>query len=381
LAGVGEAREARGGGGDGVSEERLCIKAVGDICLDGVAGDPFVHVAAELDADVLFGNLECCFAERGTPADKVVFNADPASARFLVDHGFDVLCLANNHVMDFGVEGLEDTLAVLERHGLVYNGAGRNAKEASSPTWLQAKGLRVAVLSTADATGGDADRPGVSVVNTKAMAAAIRAVRASADVVVASYHGGIELDTAPSPSIVRSLRSLVDAGADVVLGHHPHVLQAAEVYRGRVIAYSLGNFVFDNRRYGPRAALAATTAILAVDVDLDPATRRVASASYRYIPAEIGPDFSPRKIDGEGVERFTAHVADLEAQLSRVDDGAVDVQRLRNMTGAIHHKSLGTLVRYGVRHARDYTFKELVMGAGLVLRGMLRRRPRDGGGE
>jgi hypothetical protein len=362
-----------------VSEERLCIKAVGDICLDGVAADPFVGVAAELDADVLFGNLECCFAERGTPADKVVFNADPTSARFLVDHGFDVLCLANNHVMDFGVEGLEDTLAVLERHGLVYNGAGRSAKEASAPTWVEAKGLRVAVLSTADATGGDADRPGVSAINTKAMAATIRAVRASADVVVASYHGGIELDTTPSPSIVRNLRSLVDAGADVVLGHHPHVLQAAEVYRGRVIAYSLGNFVFDNRRYGQRAALAAMTAILEVDVDLDPATRRVASVSYRYVPAEIGPDFSPRKIEGE--ERFAAHVADLEAQLARVDGGAVDIQRLQNMTGAIRHKSLGTLVRYGVRHARDFTFKELVVGAGLVLRGVMRRRPRDGGGE
>lgn len=334
--------------------------------MSGVAGDPFEHVRGMLEADVVFGNLECCFASSGTAANKnVVFNADPEAAPFLSP--FDVLCLANNHTLDFGPEGLADTMAVLETNGLRFVGAGSNASAAETPLWLDVGGIRVAVVASADASGGDSNRPTVSVLNLRSLADRVREVRADAEVVVASYHGGIELDTVPSPSVVRGLRDLVDAGADVVLAHHPHVLQPAERYRGGVIAYSLGNFVFDNRRYGELADLAATTVLLDIHVPPD------GDASYAYIPLRIGDDFKPRPADDGAKQRILDYMRDLEGRLARVDGDAVDTRRLQNMTRELHTKSLKTLVRYGLKHFRDFTFRELMLGAGLALRSLFRR--------
>jgi poly-gamma-glutamate synthesis protein (capsule biosynthesis protein) len=354
-------------------KKSFSLRAVGDICLGGVEGDPFEHVSAELDADLIFGNLECCFARRGEGARKnVLFNADASSARWLRKHGFGVLCLANNHTLDFGPEGLDDTIGTLEGEGLTFVGAGRNGIEATAPVWVDANGARIAVVASADASGDRDDGPTVSVINAKALADCVRAVRADADVVVASFHGGIELETVPSPSFVRSLRSLVDAGADVVLAHHPHVLQPAEIYRDRVIAYSLGNFVFDNRRYGDSADLAATTTILDVHVALEGGA--VVAASFAHIPVRIGADFKPRLMADDETESFRSNMANLESQLGTVDVGAVDVQRLESITREVHQKSFGTLVRYAVRHFRDYSFRELVVGGVMVLKGLFKRK-------
>jgi poly-gamma-glutamate synthesis protein (capsule biosynthesis protein) len=351
--------------------EELVVRAVGDICLAGLDGDPFVHVAGELAADVVFGNLECCFASRGDEARKnVLFNADAALAPHL--SRFDVLCLANNHVLDFGPDGLEDTLDVLDRHGLSYAGAGRNEREATAVRRFEAGGARVAVVSTVDASGGDAGRPTVSVLGVDAMAERVRAARPDVDVVIASYHGGIELEPLPSPFIVRSLRALVDAGADLVLAHHPHILQPAEVYNGRVIAYSLGNFVFDNRRYGEHAGVASTTAILDVRIPLGAGALR--AATYTYVPVRIGEDFKPRLLRGDDAAAFHVHMRGLERGLELVDPGALDVRRLEDIAREVHTKSFETLVRYAVRHFRDFTFKEMVVGGAMVLKGMVRRR-------
>lgn len=351
----------------------LTIRAVGDICPAAVSGDPFEDVASLLEADVLFGNLECCLTTRGDAAVKnAVFKADPASVDYLAP--FDILCLANNHVLDFGPEGLEDTIGALEAAGRTYVGAGRNAPDASATRWIEAAGVRVAVVATADASGGAADRASVSVLSIRALAERVRQVREQADVVIASYHGGIELDTTPSPSVVRGLRELVDAGADVVLGHHPHVLQPAERYRGGVIAYSLGNFVFDNRRYGDLADLAATTAVFEARVPLAP--RGAREPSYSFFPARIGDNNRPRAVSGAASGAFFEHMEALERRLAEVDGGAVDTQRLENMTRELHTKSLRTILRYGVRHLGDFTLKELVVGAGLAVRSMFRRGTR-----
>jgi poly-gamma-glutamate synthesis protein (capsule biosynthesis protein) len=349
-----------------VKNDGFTIRAVGDICLTGVESDPFEHVAGALEADLVFGNLECCFSTRGVAATgKVVFNADPAAVRWL--DRFDVLCLANNHTLDYGPDGLKDTLEVLEGAGRDYAGAGRNEREATDTRWLDVGDTRVAVVSTADASGGDASRPTVSVLSVDAVADRIRDARTRADVVIASYHGGIELDPLPTPFIVRSLRGFIDAGADVVLAHHPHVIQPVERYRGGVIVYSLGNFVFDNRRYGEYAGLASTTTILEVTLSAGE------EPSYRYMPARIGEDFKPRLLDGAEADTFHDYMDGLERRLADVDPGAVDMERLANMTRGVHNKSFATLARYAVRHFRDFTFKELVVGGMMVLRSLFRR--------
>jgi poly-gamma-glutamate synthesis protein (capsule biosynthesis protein) len=211
----------------------------------------------------------------------------------------------------------------------------------------------------------------VSVLSVRALAGRIREVRDEADVVIASYHGGVELETLPTPFIIRGLRELVDAGADVVLGHHPHVLQPAERYHGGVIIYSLGNFVFDNRRYGDRAELAAATTVFDVRLTLEDGG--VAAVDYAYLPARIDADFRPRPLSGEEAGRFLERMVELERGLETIDSHAVDRRRLENMTRELHQKSFKTIVRYGIRHLRDFTPREIVVGAALAVRSLFRR--------
>ena len=159
----------------------IVIKAVGDVCLDGIASDPFMHVAGALEADLLFCNLECTFAARGTAASKnVTFKADAASADHLARHRFNLVNMANNHVLDYGPEGLEDTLKALGARGLRFFGAGRSAYEAEAPLRFEHRGVRTAVLAAADASGGGSDGPTISVSNMRALRRRVAEIRPEA---------------------------------------------------------------------------------------------------------------------------------------------------------------------------------------------------------
>lgn len=343
----------------------IVLKAVGDVCLHGIHSDPFVHVRHLLDADLLFGNLECCLTRGGDARDKpALFRADPAAAAYLVEHRFNLVCLANNHVLDYGGDGLRDTLHALKEHGLQYCGAGHTAAEAQREVDIVLRGRRTAILSTVDAAGTAGGGPAVSTLAARAMRRRIEAVRGKADLVIVSYHGGIELDTVPSPFVVRTLRGFVDAGADIVLGHHPHVLQAVERYNGGLIAYSLGNFVFDNSRYGDNAALAARTMILELSIDVDPSGAPV--VSHRYLAAKTGEDFLPRPLAPGDELQFEQYMRELGQGLSAVSASGADVRRVEGLAGSVHSKSFGTIVRYAIRHIGDFSPREIALGIALI---------------
>lgn len=366
-------------GADGMTNTKsITIRAVGDVCLQGVDGDPFDHVAGELEADLLIGNLECALTSRvdGAPR-KIVFSAPPDSAEHLARRRFDLVCLANNHVLDFGAEGLLDTLKALEERGVGYFGAGRNAAEARRIVYLERNGLRIAILSAADAAGANAKGPTISVLSLRALAEAVKEARSGADLVIVSYHGGIELELLPSPFVVRGLRGLVDAGADVVLAHHPHVLQPVEIYKDRLIAYSLGNFVFDNSRYGEKASLAAMGAILHLAIRFSAQGDRgwgVQEIDHRYVPVSIGGDRKPTLLTAVALAEFERHIRNLESRLVGVNSVGADVKRMDNLARQFHRKSTGTIIRYAVRHLRDFSAREILLGAGLVLKHTFGRR-------
>lgn len=344
----------------------VVIKAVGDVCLAGVDGDPFAYVGDLLKADLVFGNLECCLTHREEGRKKnVVFAADPDTAGHLARHGFNLICLANNHVLDFGGPGLTDTLEELERRNLPHFGAGRDAKEASAIFHADVNGVLVAVVSTVDAAGAD-DGPTVSTLSTRATVEAVRRARDQADIVIVSYHGGTEMEAIPSSFVVRSLRQFIDAGADIVLGHHPHVLQAVETCRGGVIAYSLGNFVFDNRRYGDNTDLAARSMILEVRVNVGPdGSTRV---EHTLHPVETGPDMKPRPASGEEASEFETYMKGLRRSLETIDIDGIDVTRMDGFASEIHTKSWETILRYAVHHRGDFSFREIVIGGALVIK-------------
>ncbi len=160
-----------------------------------------------------------------------------------------MLSLANNHMFDWGQAALVDTLDRLRSAGIRPVGAGRNDLEAHYPVLVNLNGVRLAFLAYVDVppreASAGADRPGVAWLDPERALADIRFAQPLADVVVVSLHWGVEYARRPSPAQVEFAHRMIDAGADLVVGGHPHVVQPLEEYHGRWIAYSLGNFIFD----------------------------------------------------------------------------------------------------------------------------------------
>jgi poly-gamma-glutamate synthesis protein (capsule biosynthesis protein) len=229
----------------------------GDIVLDDVAGamiergeDPFGGFRDFFaKADIRIGNLECVVATTGSAGDKnFTFRAHPRTLPVLKRH-FDALALANNHSGDYGREAFAEMLTLLPAAGLQYFGGGRNLKEAHAPLILERKGLRIALLSYNEfmprSFEADFDAPGIAWSEDEQVVADIRAARAvhRADLVIPVMHWGWENELVAN-SRQRSLaRRMVDAGADAVIGGHPHVTQDIDYHQGKPIVYSVGNFV------------------------------------------------------------------------------------------------------------------------------------------
>ena len=250
------------------------LLAGGDVLLDltepeGV--DPFTKVEPSLSsADVAIVNLEMAITERGEPYDKeFVFRAPGSAALTLAGAGIDVVSLANNHILDFGSVGLEDTISVLDEVGILRPGAGANNAEAYAPRVLVLDNeIRVAFVSASAIIPGGfsagAERPGIADAKwaIPRVLAAVRAAASGNDVVVVSIHWGVERATCPSQDQRGLAQQLIEAGANLILGHHPHVLQPIETFDRTVIAYSLGNFAWH-----PRYGITGDTGVLEIFFD------------------------------------------------------------------------------------------------------------------
>jgi poly-gamma-glutamate capsule biosynthesis protein CapA/YwtB (metallophosphatase superfamily) len=199
-------------------------------------------------ADLRIVNCECALTAARKPVWKsgAVFKGLPAHVAGLTRVPFEVACLANNHVFDYGVRGFRDTLDILRRNGIRTVGAGLSLKEAVSPLTVLVKGTRVTVLNFSEGEDLTASRGGAGVCGWEIdrLLAIVRKFKKRGDIVIAAGHAGLEYVPFPPPYVVEAYRALAEAGADCVIGHHPHVPQGLEVRGGRLIAYSLGNFVF-----------------------------------------------------------------------------------------------------------------------------------------
>ncbi|SKB15909.1 conserved hypothetical protein [Planktothrix sp. PCC 11201] len=209
---------------------------------------PFAQLPEYQDADLAMVNLENPLT-RSTlrrPNKQFNFKADPEAVKVLTEGGIDIVNLANNHTMDYGEPGLMETIATLDQAGIKTVGAGRDMKEARRPSIIEVKGQRIAYLGYYDADFHAATETlaGTNPRYDQQVAADIKAIRDQVDWVVVNYHWGVELAEYPGDWQIDLARFTIDQGADVVIGHHPHTLQGAEIYKGRPIVYSLGNFIF-----------------------------------------------------------------------------------------------------------------------------------------
>lgn len=243
------------------SPATITVTAVGDLCLassvrrlvqsKGVRA-PFSSTGRLLRAaDVTVGNLECALSKRGrpVPGKTYTFEGPPSAVRGLAWAGFDLLALGNNHARDYGSRALLDTVRNLDAASLAHAGAGRDKRAAWAPAIITRKGAKIAFLSFSQ-IGPSSFRATSSSSGTaytmslSAVTRAIKRAHAKADYVIVSYHWGVEREFSPTGTQVRFGRASIRAGADLVLSHHPHVIQGVEFYRKGLIAYSLGNFVF-----------------------------------------------------------------------------------------------------------------------------------------
>lgn len=289
------------------------------------ANDPFFAFrrVAELlqSADLTVGNLECVLSDLGAPARKRYPLRCAEALEALRWAGFNVLSLANNHAMDFGGEALLDMIRRLNNVGIATVGAGADLSAARTPAVLLRHGIRIAFLgyvnvpqdgppfffrndltaateSSAGVAWASADSQGVAMIQ-----ADVRAARALADVVIVLLHAGIEYSRTPN-DVQRTLAyAAMEAGAAAVIGAHPHVLQGVQRYGDGIIAYSLGNFVFD-MTVDTSAALRVTVTAQGVQ-------------SYEWLPVVISPAGQPRPATPEQSARILAALERLSGQLNR----------------------------------------------------------------
>jgi poly-gamma-glutamate synthesis protein (capsule biosynthesis protein) len=364
--------------------ERLTIAAVGDIGFHGRVGldvaargpeHPFEFVAPLLArADLRIGNLEIPFAPSGArPARRGIspgFRADPPAAAALRAARFDLVSLANNHVMDYGTAGLNTTTETLDRLGIAHAGAGMSLEEAGRPAILEAGGRRIGLL--ARASGGEhtagPSEPGSAPLDEAELLDGIAGLRGGVDAVIVTLHFGMIYTDYPRREDQALARRLVDAGADAVIGHHPHVLQGIERWGRGIIAYSLGEFLFDPSSGHVVAAhmseLRRQTMLLEIEIS-------AAGAEARPVPVSIDHDLRPKPCSGEEGDRILAR---LRAVSDALPGYAIDFDR--HLAGRTARHEMRVALRNLLHGDPRYLLGKLSKLRWRHIRGLLGIRPR-----
>lgn len=338
----------------------LTMLIVGDVFVR--RDDPpsvFQYVKSLLrEADFTLGNLEGSVADSGIPREKagaVAWKADARQIAAVETAGFHAMTIANNHMMDYGTEALLETISHLDRLGIKHTGGGRNLAEAHASAIVEREGCKVALLGYTsvfmDDWAAGPRSPGLAVMRARTsyeaparyfeapgtppiihtwvvpehkaqLAEGIDAARKQADIVVCTFHWGVSAGFKKLTEYQVELgRHAIDSGADLVFGHHPHVMQGVEVHRGRPIFYSLGNFTF--ARHDPTKGHELETMIIRCKI------ARGKIAAVEYLPVRCDDELNPRVLDlKEGREAIDI-VAERSAQFGTQFVPSGDAVRVR----------------------------------------------------
>lgn len=246
-----------------VENEFVTLAFVGDLMLDrGVkymVNKYFDSAYAELfskvetrlqDYDFLFGNLEGPVSEKGTDQGGIYsFRMSPKILPVLKNAGFDLFSLANNHIYNWGPVAFEDTLGQISLNNLKYSGGGFSGPETYSGASFDIAGVKITLLSFSEFTAGGisstSTKSGIATISEDNIKNFVSEAKLRSDLVIVSFHFGEEYQKIPNDYQIKHAHLAVDSGADLIIGHHPHVVQTLEQYKNSFIIYSLGNFIFD----------------------------------------------------------------------------------------------------------------------------------------
>ncbi len=275
-------------------------------------------------ADLFIVNLECPFTLEGEKIPKNFnFRARPEFVASLQAGSVDVVSLANNHLMDYGAGGLTDTQGTLDAAKIVHFGAGATLKASRAPAIVTVKGVRLAflgyfflgdrniepkeVIATESTPGVAGHHTDLELMKTWVVED-IKAARTKADLVIPFFHWGREGKTSPEPYQLELAHVAIDAGAAAVIGSHPHVLQGIELYNGRPIIYSLGNFVFGGN-WDPRDK---RTAMVKMEVDARGVRKTTVIPAFSDKFPEV--PIQPYPAEGDAAEAVLNHLAEISKQ-------------------------------------------------------------------
>lgn len=273
------------------------------------------------NVDLAISNLECPLTHHNIPIRKSgpAIKGIPDGVNALKYAGFNLVTLANNHVLDYGSVGLIDTLDNCQKVGIDYVGAGRNLEEARKAKFYEIKGKRIAIYNVAENEFGNTydDKPGGNPLDPVNNSYDIKDAKKHADYLFVIVHGGREHYQLPSPRVQQLYRFFIDNGADAVVGHHTHCYSGYENYNGKPIFYSLGNFVFDYKKKYQKGLWVEGYAVQ-FNIEND-------ELSFELIPYFQGRECDPTLKLFNEIERkaFDEKIAELNATI--VDNGKLQL--------------------------------------------------------
>ena len=321
--------DTNGTGSDGTGEI-ISLSFVGDVLPEEYMtklmekhGEDYPYQKALFylsEPDLMAGNLETPITTGGVPVEGMpyVYKTRPEALPVLKNVGFDVMSLANNHLLDQGVEGLRDTISHLNDAGIGHMGAGNNDEEAFAPYIKEVKGIKVAYIGLTrflPYVSWKADRNVAGIAETydsRRAVAAIERAKEDADLVVVMVHWGVDKMDKPEPYQQELAKQYIDAGADLVIGSHPHVLQGFEQYKGKWIAYSLGNFIFTPY---PKETAAETGV-------LDALCSKNGDCKLKFNPMLII-EGQPTPVEGEAAQKVIDRLTSISYQVKLEENGSL----------------------------------------------------------
>jgi gamma-polyglutamate biosynthesis protein CapA len=310
---------------------------------------PFVNVMQELKmADILFGNLEVAlsgFDETKDSFKSIQYRGQPETIEGLVQAKFDVLSLATNHTMQHGRQAFHDTLDILSGHNIKFTGVEIPEQHITNHCILEKNDYKFCFLGyNFRPQQYFIDPPLWKDPNFQMIKQDIDLVRDSVDFVIVSIHWGDEFINYPSPLQVELAHKIIDEGASIILGHHPHILQGIEKYHGGIIAYSLGNFIFDMWQYRLRKSM-ILKCVISKPSDID----------FEIIPVVINNNHQPELARGREAENLEKEIRSLSLRIT--DDKSIlesynlEVRKnLRRFRRETYWYYITHLFRYNPRH-------------------------------
>ncbi len=332
-----------------LGEPPLSVIVAGDIMLGGRAKKAVTEFGPDYPFDgvlpllrttpIVLGNLEGPFAEKARKQQRnFSYRVDVSLASSLSRAGINVVTLANNHLMDCGRAGVLETLDTLSNANVFAVGAGTSERAAHTAVILQADGLQIGLLGYYwnRRTAGTADRPGSAMDPPEVLEADIRALREHTDRIVVTFHWGVPYEREPSSQDRAKAHFAVDCGADAVVGHHPHIVQPFEIYRGCPIFYSVGNFAFGSGNSRAEGLL----------VGLRFEKNKTVASIYPLYVKNRDPrvNYQPKVLAGRAAERVLT-------ELAKISGDSAAFLKLQNGRGCIELSGASGSVPSGKSHS------------------------------